>query len=170
MDNIIKWIKGIACFYIIANFIIGMIPQEKYQKYGRLFVVIVMVLIVLAPLGKANLYFETVSLNLSDIAPDVEIKNSDDEILGAVEKNVVENICLYADSNGVGVTECNVVFDRENCETNGLISSITVTILDNENENEEVSKLLIKKYISDFYKLPMQNIYVNISKESKKGI
>lgn len=169
MEKIITWIKGAACFYIIANYIVTMIPQEKYQKYASLFVGVIMVVVVIAPLKNIDSLINVKAIEIADYIPTMNIESSDEAILDEVRRTMRDNICLYADSENISVIECEIAFNIEECEKYGLIKAVDVTIQTSEQENGEVSALLLKKYISQFYKLPMQNIYVNISKENLRG-
>ncbi len=52
MEYFVRWIKNIAVFYVIASLILNIIPGEKYKRYIKLFLGVVMVILLIKPLGR----------------------------------------------------------------------------------------------------------------------
>ena len=52
MEYFVQWIKNIAIFYIIASLILNIIPGDKYKRYIRLFLGVVMVILLIKPIGR----------------------------------------------------------------------------------------------------------------------
>ena len=52
MDYFVNWMKGIACFFIISSLVLHLIPNEKYQKYMKLFMGFLMIIFLLKPVGR----------------------------------------------------------------------------------------------------------------------
>ena len=52
MEYLVRWIKNIAIFYIVASLILNIIPGDKYKRYIKLFLGIVMVILLIKPIGR----------------------------------------------------------------------------------------------------------------------
>lgn len=50
MEGIFSWMKGVAVFLIFSGFLLQLLPDEKYQKYVRFVIGLVLMLLISAPL------------------------------------------------------------------------------------------------------------------------
>ena len=74
MEGIFSWMKGVAVFLIFSGFLLQLLPDEKYQKYVRFVIGLVLMLLVGAPLFR----------------------------LGNLEENIVDRIHLFFDGTEPG--------------------------------------------------------------------
>lgn len=52
MIGLFSWIKNIACFMILISIIGNLLPNSKYEKYMKLYLGILLILILVSPLTK----------------------------------------------------------------------------------------------------------------------
>ncbi len=193
MDYFVQWVKNIAIFYVMATLLQNLIPNNKYKRYVKLFLGIVMVILLVRPLGDifgigGNYESILQDKNNQEMAAELKAKLSlvDEErsniIVGEYTKKICSDIEEYVTSIGAYYIDADVVIDTDGTsESFGNIKSITVNVSrgrayqkeqisvdeikigDGEDMNEELLSLTIKNYLSDFYNLSKRNIYVNIS-------
>lgn len=193
MDYFVQWIKNIAIFYVVATLLQNLIPNNKYKRYVKLFLGIVMVVLLVRPLGDifgTGGNYESIlqDKNNQEMAAELkaELNLVDEErsniIVGEYTKKICSDIEEYVTSIGAYYIDADVVIDTDGTsESFGNIKSITVNVSrgsayqkerisvdeikigDGEDMNEELLSVTIKNYLSDFYNLSKRNIYVNIS-------
>lgn len=193
MDYFVQWIKNIAIFYVVATLLQNLIPNNKYKRYVKLFLGIVMVVLLVRPLGDifgigGNYESILQDKNNQEMAAELkaELNLVDEErsniIVGEYTKKICSDIEEYVTSIGAYYIDADVVIDTDGTsESFGNIKSITVNVSrgsayqkerisvdeikigDGEDMNEELLSVTIKNYLSDFYNLSKRNIYVNIS-------
>lgn len=169
MDKIVNWIKSIACFYIIGNYIESLISNEKYRKYVHLFLGIVMMILVISPVFefcRNNLNYKT---ELPEIfaVKDIEVENQyASKIYEIADKQINTDISVIVEKYGIKMVDCIIYFEKDNYASTGLIAGLKITV----ESTSEPTILMIKKDISDFYNLSLNNINVNIQKERELSI
>lgn len=193
MDYFVQWVKNIAIFYVVATLLQNLIPNNKYKRYVKLFLGIVMVVLLVRPLGDifgigGNYESILQDKNNQEMAAELkaELNLVDEErsniIVGEYTKKICSDIEEYVTSIGAYYIDADVVIDTDGTsESFGNIKSITVNVSrgsayqkerisvdeikigDGEDMNEELLSVTIKNYLSDFYNLSKRNIYVNIS-------
>ncbi len=181
MEYIISWIKNIAVFYIIASLINNIIPDNKYRKYIKLFLGIVMIIMLIKPVGELLNMDGQFELKLMsdnqrqmswELAQELSLADEDRAlaITGEYVENISNNIEQYCNELGIEYIASDVEIDTNmESEALGSITYIGVEIstgtqlTDNtDNPSLELNALRLKNYISDFYNIEKHNIYVNI--------
>lgn len=111
MEYFVQWIKNIAIFYIIASLILNIIPGDKYKRYIRLFLGVVMVILLIKPIGrltgldgKFDELFWTGSYGAMSADLKAELAFADEErirlITAEFEKKISDDIKEYVESLG----------------------------------------------------------------------
>ena len=117
MEGIFSWMKGVAVFLIFSGFLLQLLPDEKYQKYVRFVIGLVLMLLISAPLFRTEIrhaeegyreqleaeYQDILAEQLAELAAEegyevlsvqAEISMKDDENFGAIQSLT---ICLVTD-------------------------------------------------------------------------
>lgn len=111
MEYFVQWIKNIAVFYIIASLILNIIPGDKYKRYIKLFLGVVMVILLIKPIGrltgldgKFDELFWTGSYGAMSDELKAELAFADEErirvITAEFEKKISSDIKDYVESLG----------------------------------------------------------------------
>lgn len=111
MEYFVQWIKNIAIFYIIASLILNIIPGDKYKRYIKLFLGVVMVILLIKPIGrltgldgKFDELFWTGSYGAMSADLKAELAFADEErirlITAEFEKKISDDIKEYVESLG----------------------------------------------------------------------
>lgn len=111
MEYFVQWIKNIAVFYIIASLILNIIPGDKYKRYIKLFLGVVMVILLIKPIGrltgldgKFDKLFWTGSYGAMSDELKAELAFADEErirvITAEFEKKISADIKDYVESLG----------------------------------------------------------------------
>lgn len=111
MEYFVQWIKNIAVFYIIASLILNIIPGDKYKRYIKLFLGVVMVILLIKPIGrltgldgKFDELFWTGSYGAMSDELKAELAFADEErirvITAEFEKKISADIKDYVESLG----------------------------------------------------------------------
>lgn len=192
MEYIAEWMKKIAVFYVIATLVKKLVPSDKYGKYIKLFLGIVLIILVLKPVGKfANLesryekYFGDFTYNsMSDeLACELDAADARQQsiIISEYTGSIENDIRNYVEGLGASCEDCEVSIDTNpQSEKYGRISMIKIQIkrgeaynynginidsivIDSDSSGEgSFLQVRIKNYLSDVYNLDHRNIYVNI--------
>ena len=193
MNYITECIKDIAIFYVIAAVFKNMVPSEKYGKYIRLFLGVVMIILVLGIVGKAgrldskfNSSLDIMSYGIMSDEIENELRMSSDgqqeAVISEYEKLISGNVTEYIESLGAGCDSCSVTIDSDpESELYGSISMIEVNVsrknaynyrgmnIENIEAFPDSSgeggflEIQIKNHLSGVYNLDRRNIYVNIA-------
>lgn len=111
MEYFVQWIKNIAVFYIIASLVLNIIPGDKYKRYIKLFLGVVMVILLIKPIGrltgldgKFDELFWTGSYGAMSDELKAELAFADEErirvITAEFEKKISADIKDYVESLG----------------------------------------------------------------------
>lgn len=190
MDYFVNWMKGIACFFIISSLVLHLIPNEKYQKYMKLFMGFLMIIFLLKPVGRLfsldnifESYMNDNSYNQMTSELEARLKGVEEDrqniILAEYKEKISDGISEYLDGIDMELKDLSVTIDtNEASESFGQIVTMSLSVTKKGNqknisvgtvtlgENNAESQLLvmeIKNYLSDFYNLEKHNINVNIS-------
>lgn len=190
MDYFVSWMKGIACFFIISSLVLHIIPNEKYQKYIKMFMGFLMIIFLMQPLGKIfsldNLfesYLNDNSYNQMSYELEAKLKGVEEErqniILSEYKEAIREGVTEYLDGIDMELRDLSVSIDTdESSESFGQITSMSLKVtgkgkqksisvesvnLGKNNAESQLLEIEIKNYLSDFYNLEKHNINVNIS-------
>ncbi len=52
MEGVFTWVKNIACFTILTTVIIHILPSNKYEKYLKLYLGLLLILLMISPFAK----------------------------------------------------------------------------------------------------------------------
>lgn len=181
MSYFVQWIKNLAIFYIIASLIIHLIPGKDFQKYIRLFLGIITIILLMKPIGSLlNLdddyekYLDSgFNIQMEDsLKKELEMVGEQQKqaVIGDYSAKIKENIRTYVESLEVTYVDAEIEIELdENKENFGSITEISVYINSGEgisstnNPSEELVSIEIKKYLANFYNLDKRNINVYIS-------
>ena len=95
MEGIFSWMKGVAVFLIFSGFLLQLLPDEKYQKYVRFVIGLVLMLLISAPLFRMGNLEENIVDRIHLFSMEqAEISMKDDENFGAIQSLT---ICLVTD-------------------------------------------------------------------------
>lgn len=182
MENILDIVKKLAVFYVISSLLISMSSNEKYKKYISTFVGIVMIIILINPVfslfshdlrSKKRLSINENEIMLNEIKNEISDINSRnaqrviEEYKSYIKKDIEEKISEY----GLLLTDLEICTDIDSSGSL-YIKSFVADCMGKEEGNGKINRysgafnpeiLEIKKYISDVYKININNIYVNIS-------
>lgn len=150
----IEYVKEIAAFLIISQIVLSIIPKKKYEKYVKLFLGTVLILIVFKPI---NNIFEG-SFNFDNILDKItykqemmelekNINNNDDffstKAVEAYKEFVKQGVEDIVNENNMVCKDC--VIELTDNEEKIKIKSIYLTV---ENR-EDASKIIIDEIIID---------------------
>ena len=192
MEYLVEWVKNIAVFYIIATLVKNLVPGEKYGKYIKLFLGIVLIVLILKPIGKivnlegqyekllGDFTYKTMSNELTGQL-EMSGQNRQQIIISEYTKGIENEIKEYVDSLGAYCTDCSIEIDlNPESDRYGMISMVRLQVqraesynyrginvdsivIDSDTTGEgSFLQVQIKNYVSDVYNLDRRNIYVNI--------
>lgn len=140
MEYFVQWIKNIAIFYIIASLILNIIPGDKYKRYIKLFLGVVMVILLIKPIGrltgldgKFDELFWTGSYGAMSADLKAELAFADEErirlITAEFEKKISDDIKEYVESLGAVYISSRPEIDIDPASKGyGSLSRISVDI------------------------------------------
>ena len=181
MTYFVQWVKNIAIFYIIASLIMHLIPGKNYQKYIKLFLGIITIVLLMKPLadilsigdnyekylnGNYNFQMQESLKNELKIVDELQ----KEAVIGDYKNKIKENIRNYIESLEIKYIDADIEIELNEQKSNfGGITAINIYV-DNEslinnsvNPSEELISIEIKKYLANFYNLDKRNINVYIS-------
>ena len=175
MAELVKWIKNVAIFYIVAALVMQLIPGKEYQKYIRVFLGIITIILIVNPvsklISKEPSLEDYLSLNYN-LQMEEELR-AELEIMGSLREQVIledyikptqNEIEKYVNSLGAVYTDSIIQVDTdEKSENFGKITKIIVEATCDYTQSKELIEIEIKKYLANFYNLDTRNINVNIS-------
>ena len=192
MEYLVEWVKNIAVFCIIATLVKNLVPGEKYGKYIKLFLGIVLIVLILKPIGKivnlegqyekllGDFTYKTMSNELTGQL-EMSGQNRQQIIISEYTKGIENEIKEYVDSLGAYCTACSIEIDlNPESDRYGMISMVRLQVqraesynyrginvdsivIDSDTTGEgSFLQVQIKNYVSDVYNLDRRNIYVNI--------
>lgn len=169
-----EWIQNIVVFLILMTLIRQIIPEEKYHKYVRLVLGLIMILILIMPAAKIFGMEETIYQNF--IQDQIEMSAIDAGVSGKMfaseqkynesyRKILVKEIESYFDASSMIVHYCEIDMN-ENMESEhyGEIYEIHVGILPKDQgiaEKEKDSVIYVKQiHIGENISKNEKNVYI----------
>ena len=140
MDYFVGWVKNIAIFYVMATLVQNLIPDNKYRRYVKLFLGIVMVILLVKPLGDilgVNERYESILQDKNNEGMEAELKAElgmvDEERSRIIISEYSEKICSvieeYVTSLGAYYIDAQVEIDTDaDSDSFGGIKSLTVNV------------------------------------------
>ena len=91
-DAIYSWVKGIAVFYIFLTMLLHLVPTERYQRYIRFFMGLLLIVLVMSPVLSVLKKSRGVSVDFGKLYQQEEKKRLQLEIEN-LQKNWLEKGC-----------------------------------------------------------------------------
>ena len=171
MEGIYEWIKNLVCYLIFTTMIGHMIPDKKYEKYLRLFVGMVFLLLLVSPLADlcgleyqvteafARLTFQNEATTLKR-----EIEVVDEErfqrVIETYEEVIKAEIHQIATDLGMICQQVEVRLESDDSkDTFGRIQQIEILVLNGEKEGE------LRSRIGEYYGVEEGNIDIRLQTE-----
>ena len=120
-EAIYSWIKCLAIFYILLTMLLHLVPTEKYQRYVRFFMGLVLMVMLVTPVlslleksrqlpdSFSGLYQQEEQKRL-----ELEMENLQKNLLETgMEEQLGENILESLQKNGIEVLYCEVHIEGE---------------------------------------------------------
>lgn len=182
------FIKNLAVYSLLVAVVMNFLPNNQYQKYIKLFVGFILILIVMAPITKITRLDDKISKSFNFY--NLQIKNQessaqgmndfkDEQILVEYEKQVKSQMKTFLNEAGHQVTDLEVEI-ADSKEEFGQIKSIqaaikgeekdsisieTITIGKKEQEQDtSLEALELKTLLKDFYNVEQDNINIKIQR------
>ena len=177
----VKWIKNLAVFYIIASLIMHLIPGKNFQKYIRLFLGIITIIMLMKPIGvllnleddfEKNFSFNYNMQMKESLKNELEMVDEmqKEAVIGDYTLAIKENIRSYVEGIEVTFEDADIYIELNSEKDNfGSITGMDIYIScrtmaeSGSNPSEELVSIEIKKYLANFYNLDKRNINVYIS-------
>lgn len=157
LEKFYGWIKTIAACLIFMSLILRLLPEGKNVKYIRYFMGMVLVLVVLAPLGRlfrleeAFLKLES-SFELSGARSEFEdelLMMGDlytEEVIKGYEEDLADQALKVLEKKGYGEYSVQVAIDANlDSETFGQVKQMELFPFQNAEEGNETGKIAIEK-------------------------
>ena len=149
MECITNWIKDIAFYVILMTLLLGILPNNSYKKYVRLFSGVILVLLVISPLAKilqvdvkiAN-YFNIYSYVQSNNIKREEYEKMEQEgtlyVVEVYKNKIQEEIVALAESYTLSTSKVTIEVENNiESENYGKILGIQLE-LDGEGKEENI--------------------------------
>ena len=115
-EAIYNWIRYLAVFYILLTMILHLVPTEKYQRYVRLFMGLLLITMLLTPvldiLGKGGEFttsFREIYEKEEQSKIQLEIEKLQEKWLEkGCEQEIQQNICQLLQKKGIEIKGCKV--------------------------------------------------------------
>lgn len=145
-----EWIQNIVVFLLFMTLIGQVVPSEKYQKYVRLTMGMILIFVMLMPLTEffgmdvrmyQNFIQESLHISAMDAKISGQMFDSEKYYNESYRTMVCETIEAYFEENSMNVAYCKVDIneDRES-ENYGAICSIEVGLFQKDKIVEQDSK------------------------------
>ena len=140
MEGIFSWMKGVAVFLIFSGFLLQLLPDEKYQKYVRFVIGLVLMLLISAPLFRMGNLEENIvdrihlfSMEQSREEFRTEIRHAEEgyrEQLEAEYQDILaEQLAELAAEEGYEVLSVQAEISMKDDENFGAIQSLTICLV-----------------------------------------
>ncbi len=197
IEDISNYIRNIAFFLIFISFIGIIIPNTKYKSYINILLGFMLVMIMISPIAtliynKQNpLDRFLLSVNgatkqtTTDELKEFEILQQD-MINKTYKANVVEQINSLIKEESLSISEYEIDFNQNTGQILKLVLNLKETIIvptpkpfiriepfkveispQDEDKEEDLQALRVKKIISDFYNMSADNIHISIAKNQR---
>ncbi|MCI8550166.1 MAG: stage III sporulation protein AF [Lachnospiraceae bacterium] len=156
LDSFYQWVKSIAACLIFMSLILRLLPEGKNEKYIRHFMGMILLLVVLAPLGKLfhlEEAFSRMELGFERSGARKEFEDElylmgesyADEVVQGYEEELAAQALKFLKGEGYDGISVRVRIDSDqSSETFGQVMEIGVIPFSSE-EEEETGKIVIEK-------------------------
>ena len=120
-EAIYSWVKCIAVFYIFLTMLLHLVPTEKYQRYIRFFMGLLLIVMVISPVLSLLEKSRGLSVDFGKLYEQEEKKRLQLEMENlqknwlekGCEEQLGENIAESLKNNGIEVAGCEVHIEGE---------------------------------------------------------
>lgn len=153
-----EWIQNIVVFLLMMTLIGQLIPEDKYRKYVRLIMGMILIMVLLMPITKIAGMEETIYQNF--VRNQMQISASDAQVSGKIFENelkfnesykqiIMDEIDAYFEVSAMNVQYCQIdMNDSVDSDHYGEIYSIHVGIMPKDRhieESEEVTSVYVER-------------------------
>ena len=139
-EGIFSWMKGVAVFLIFSGFLLQLLPDEKYQKYVRFVIGLVLMLLISAPLFRMGNLEENIvdrihlfSMEQSREEFRTEIRHAEEGYRKQLEAEyqdiLAEQLAELAAEEGYEVLSVQAEISMKDDENFGAIQSLTICLV-----------------------------------------
>lgn len=145
-----EWVKNLAVCMILFSAILRILPKNHFEKYIRFYTGLLVLILVIRPLlsvfslddSLPNTFLHYMEQMEDDTLKkqmeEVNKKRNDhisDQMEGQVKETIIDQVETYGKSEGVIVSDCQVIFDmEENSDTYGQVSSVSLLLREDGEE------------------------------------
>ena len=140
MNALYQWVGSILCFLIFATMVQALLPTKQYEKYLRLFIGMVLILLVTQPLtGSLRLedriayYFETITFqnDTQDLSREILgiEKQRLEKVIASYEQAVELDVKMMVEDAGLQAESVEVTIDGDqDSETYGTVTHVAICV------------------------------------------
>ena len=145
-----EWVKNLAVCMILFSAILRILPKNHFEKCIRFYTGLLVLILVIRPLlsvfslddSLPNTFLHYMEQMEDDTLKkqmeEVNKKRNDhisDQMEGQVKETIIDQVETYGKSEGVIVSDCQVIFDmEENSDTYGQVSSVSLLLREDGEE------------------------------------
>ncbi len=182
MTFLYEYVKGVAVFLIFSAFAEIIVPKGNYRVYVKSVVGFLLIIVILTPILKifggnnisglfdvvGNEFDKTIMEKESDFYDDRQreiIRDNFSRNLENQASKILEDLCVVSESkfllkeDGFDIEKIELVIEPKEQEK----SFFRIEKLKTEEEKNNEFNENVKKVISDFYNLPLENINIRNS-------
>ena len=143
-EAIYSWMKCLAIFYILLTMLIHLVPTEKYQRYVRFFMGLLLIVMLMTPIFSVLEKTKTLPESFSSLYQEEEnqrltfdMENLQRSLLeNGVEEQLEQNITEAFQKNGIEVMACRVKIEGELLKATLWTKEMPDTKLERRMKNE----------------------------------
>ncbi len=134
-----EWVQNVVVFLLLMTMAGQLIPDEKYKKYIRLTMGLLLILVILLPLSRLtgmeqsvyqNFIRESFRISAADARAGEEIVGAEGQFAEGYKQMIEEEVRLYFETNAMVLKYCELDMDSDvNSENYGKIYKMRIGIL-----------------------------------------
>ena len=134
-----EWVQNVVVFLLLMTMAGQLIPDEKYKKYIRLTMGLLLILVILLPLSRLtgmeqsvyqNFIRESFRISAADARAGEEIVGAEGQFAEGYKQMIEEEVRLYFEANAMILKYCELDMDSDvNSENYGKIYKMRIGIL-----------------------------------------
>lgn len=171
MEAILEWIRSLVYYLILMTVVANVLPDKKYEKYLRLFVGMVFLMLVLTPFADLTGFGEktaeafarlTYQNDAKLLRKELEFAEKErmDHLIRQYEGMIVRDIQKITEEMGIEVREIRVLLDQDpNGGRFGQVKEIDMMV----SEAKELENL--KRRIGGYYGMEEGTIAIRLEAE-----
>lgn len=179
MGELYTWVRNITFYLVLVSVLTNLLPSRKYEKYMRLFLGMIMILLIIQPITGSLRLEERIAYYFSSINFHNQAEDLEKELIGAEQQRLEQMIAQYEAAVGMDLEQmvkaaglypvyCQVVIGKEpEKQEFGKVTQIKLTVSAHELERDS------KNPLHETEDTRMQPVYevepVDIQKIGKEG-